>query len=114
MRLPLRHGWPPLPSGCTSLAGSRTGPAIERRWSEGRGERAAEIADLNCFPLKVDVIVTYGGAVPIVKQVTASIPVVFAIAVDPLGTGLVTNLSRPGGNVTGMFMQVTEIGGKRS
>ena len=84
----------------------------ERRWSEGRRERAAEIA-AEFASLKVDVIVTYGGAVPIVKQVTASIPVVFAIAVDPLGTGLVANLSRPGGNVTGMSVQVAEIGGKR-
>jgi putative ABC transport system substrate-binding protein len=86
--------------------------AIERRWSEGRGERAAEIT-AEFVRLKVDVIVTYGGAVPIVKQVTATIPVVFAIAVDPLGIGLVSNLSRPGGNVTGMSMQQAEIGGKR-
>ena len=86
--------------------------AIERRWSEGRRERAAEIA-AEFVLLKVDVIVTYGGAVPVIKQVTDSIPVVFAIAVDPIGTGIVTNLSRPGGNVTGMSLQVTEIGGKR-
>jgi putative tryptophan/tyrosine transport system substrate-binding protein len=86
--------------------------AIERRWSEGRRERAAEIA-AEFARLKVDVIVTYGGAVPVVKQVTATIPVVFAIAVDPLGTGIVSNLSRPGGNVTGMSMQQAEIGGKR-
>jgi putative tryptophan/tyrosine transport system substrate-binding protein len=86
--------------------------AIERRWSEGRGERAAEIA-AEFARLKVDVIVTYGHAVPVVNQVTATIPVVFAIAVDPLGTGIVSNLSRPGGNVTGMSMQQAEIGGKR-
>ena len=86
--------------------------AIERRWSEGREERAAEIA-AEFVHLKVDVIVTYGGAVPVVSQVTATIPVVFAIAVDPLGIGLVSNLSRPGGNVTGISMQQAEIGGKR-
>jgi len=86
--------------------------AIERRWSEGRPERAAEIA-AEFVRLKVEVIVTYGGAVPIIKQATASIPIVFALAVDPLGTGLVASLSRPGGNVTGMSLQVTEIGGKR-
>ena len=86
--------------------------AIERRWSEGRHERAAEIA-AEFVRLKVDVIVTYGGAVHVVRQVTASIPVVFALAVDPLGSGLVTNLSRPGGNVTGMSMQQAEMGGKR-
>jgi putative tryptophan/tyrosine transport system substrate-binding protein len=86
--------------------------AIERRWSEGRPERAAEIA-AEFVRLKVEVIVTYGGAVPIIKQATASIPIVFALAVDPLGTGLVASLSRPGGTVTGMSLQVTEIGGKR-
>jgi putative ABC transport system substrate-binding protein len=86
--------------------------AIERRWSEGRHERAAEIA-AEFVRLKVDVIVTYGGAVHVVRQVTASIPVVFALAVDPLGSGLVTNLSRPGGNVTGMSMQQAEMSGKR-
>jgi len=86
--------------------------AIERRWSEGRPERAAEIA-AEFVRLKVEVIVTYGGAVPIIKQATASIPIVFALAVDPLGTDLVASLSRPGGTVTGMSLQVTEIGGKR-
>jgi putative ABC transport system substrate-binding protein len=86
--------------------------AIERRWSEGREERAAEIA-AEFVHLRVDVIVTYGGAVPVVSQVTATIPVVFAIAVDPLGIGLVSNLSRPGGNVTGISMQQAEIGSKR-
>jgi hypothetical protein len=56
---------------------------------EGRRERDAEIA-AEFVRLKVDVIVTYGHAVPVVRQVTATIPVVFAIAVDPLGTGIVS------------------------
>ena len=86
--------------------------AIERRWSEGRQERAAEIA-AEFARLNVDVIVTYGGAVHVVRQVTTSIPVAFALAVDPLGSGLVTNLSRPGGSVTGMSMQQAEMGSKR-
>jgi putative ABC transport system substrate-binding protein len=75
--------------------------AIEYRWAEGRSERYAEIA-AEFVRLKVDVIVTSGGAVAAVKQATATIPIVFAVANDPLGSGLVASLSRPGGNVTGL------------
>jgi putative tryptophan/tyrosine transport system substrate-binding protein len=60
------------------------------------------------------VIVTYGGAVLTLKQVTgSSIPIVFALAVDPLGVGLIASLSHPGGNVTGTSIQQAEIAGKR-
>jgi putative tryptophan/tyrosine transport system substrate-binding protein len=59
------------------------------------------------------VIVTYGGAALVLKQTTASIPIVFAIAIDPLGAGLVQDLSRPGGNVTGLSLQQTDTSGKR-
>jgi putative tryptophan/tyrosine transport system substrate-binding protein len=62
---------------------------------------------------KVDVIVTYGGAVAALKQVTATIPIVFAIAIDPIGSGLVASLSRPGGNVTGLSVQQGDIATKR-
>jgi putative tryptophan/tyrosine transport system substrate-binding protein len=62
---------------------------------------------------KVDVIVTYGGAVTTLKQATAVIPIVFAMALDPIGSGFVANLSRPGGNVTGLSVQATDIAGKR-
>jgi ABC-type uncharacterized transport system substrate-binding protein len=86
--------------------------AIEYRWSEGRPERAAEIA-AEFVRLKVDVIVTYGTAVPIVKQATTVIPIVFTIANDPVGGGLVASLARPGGNVTGLSMQSTDLAGKR-
>jgi putative ABC transport system substrate-binding protein len=86
--------------------------AIEYRWSEGRRERVAEFA-AEFVQQKIDVIVTYGGAVSGVKQATTSIPIVFALAIDPLGIGLVTNLSRPGGNVTGLSMQQAEIASKR-
>jgi putative tryptophan/tyrosine transport system substrate-binding protein len=85
---------------------------IEYRWSEGQAERAAEIA-AEFVSQKVDVIVTYGGAIPPIKQATTSIPIVFAIAVDPLGSGFVASLSQPGGNVTGLSMQATEIASKR-
>src|SRR3984893_11149658 len=86
--------------------------AIEYRWSEGRPEPVAEIA-AEFVRQKIDVIVTYGSAVTILKQATASIPIVFAIAVDPVGIGLVASLSHPGGNVTGLSVQSTELAGKR-
>jgi putative tryptophan/tyrosine transport system substrate-binding protein len=86
--------------------------AIEYRWSDGRPERVAEIA-AEFTRQKVAVIVTYGGAVATLTRTTAVIPIVFAIAVDPIGSGLVANLSRPGGNVTGLSLQVTDIAGKR-
>ena len=74
---------------------------IEYRWAEGRTERYAEIAT-EFVRLKVDVIVTSGSAVTTVKQATAVIPIVFAVAADPLGSGLVASLARPGGNATGL------------
>jgi putative ABC transport system substrate-binding protein len=86
--------------------------AIEYRWAEGRTERTTEIA-AEFVRLKVDVIVTFGTAVPIVKQATTVIPVVFAIATDPVGGGLVTSLAKPGGNVTGLSLQATDVAGKR-
>ena len=86
--------------------------AIEYRWSQGRSERYADIA-AEFVRRKVDVIVTVGSAVPIVRQATAVIPIVFALATDPVGTGLVASLARPGGNVTGLSVQATELAGKR-
>jgi ABC-type uncharacterized transport system substrate-binding protein len=74
--------------------------AIEVRWVEGRNERFAAIAS-ECVRLKVDVIVVAGtAAVVSAKQVTSAIPVVFAVAGEPVGSGLVASLARPGGNVT--------------
>jgi putative ABC transport system substrate-binding protein len=86
--------------------------AIEYRWSEGRTERYAEIA-AEFVRLKVDIIVTVGSAVPTVKQATAVIPIVFAVGIDPVGSGLVANLAKPGGNVTGLSLQATNLAGKR-
>jgi putative tryptophan/tyrosine transport system substrate-binding protein len=87
--------------------------AIEYRWSEGRTERAAEIA-AEFVRLKVDVMVTAGTAnVIAAKQVTSVIPIVFASAGDPVGTGLVASLARPGGNVTGLSNQSTDLAAKR-
>jgi putative ABC transport system substrate-binding protein len=86
--------------------------AIEYRWAEGRSERYTEIAT-EFVRLKVDVIVTVASAVVAAKQVTSVIPIVFAVAVDPLGTGLIASLARPGGNVTGLSIQSTDLVGKR-
>jgi len=86
--------------------------AIEYRWADGRGERFTEIA-AEFVRLNVDVIVTVGSAVVAAKQVTSTIPIVFAIAVDPVGTGIVASLARPGGNATGLSTQTTELAGKR-
>lgn len=86
--------------------------AIEIRWSEVRSERFAEIAS-EFVRLKVDVIVTAGGAVFAAKQATSVIPIVFAAMGDPLGTGLVASLARPGGNVTGLSLQQSGVGTKR-
>jgi putative ABC transport system substrate-binding protein len=86
--------------------------AIEYRWSEGRPERYAEIA-AEFVRLNVDVIVTVGSAVPIVKQATSVIPIVFAVGIDPVGSGLVASLAKPGGNVTGLSIQANELAGKR-
>jgi ABC-type uncharacterized transport system substrate-binding protein len=63
--------------------------------------------------LKVDVVVTTGAAVAAVRQATSSTPIVFAVAVDPIGGGLVASLARPGGNVTGLSNQHTDLVGKR-
>jgi putative tryptophan/tyrosine transport system substrate-binding protein len=86
---------------------------IEYRWAEGRPERAAEIA-AEFVRLKVDVLVTYGTA-PVIaaKQATSVTPIVFAVAGDPVGTGLVASLAQPGSNVTGVSLQKTDLAGKR-
>jgi putative ABC transport system substrate-binding protein len=86
--------------------------AIEYRWAENRSKRYAEIA-AEFVRLRVDVIVTFGTAVPALKQATSVIPIVFALDADPVGRGLVASLARPGGNVTGLSQQSTELAGKR-
>jgi putative ABC transport system substrate-binding protein len=87
--------------------------AIEYRWAEGRTERHTEIAT-EFVRLKVDIIATWGTTgVIAAQQATSVIPIVFALAGDPVGTGLVTSLARPGGNVTGLSSQQSDIAGKR-
>jgi putative tryptophan/tyrosine transport system substrate-binding protein len=87
--------------------------ALELRWAEGKNERFADIA-AEFVRLNVDVIVTTGTA-PVVaaKQATSVIPIVFTSAGDPVATGLVASLARPGGNVTGLSNQAPDLAGKR-
>jgi len=86
---------------------------IEYRWAEGRNERLAEIVS-DFVRLKVDVIVTYANTTAAAaKRTTTTTPIVFAVAGDPVGTGLVASLARPGGNVTGLSIQQTDLAGKR-
>jgi putative tryptophan/tyrosine transport system substrate-binding protein len=87
--------------------------AIEYRWAEGREDRYAEFA-AEFVRLKVNVIVTAGtGAVIAAKSATSQIPIVFAAAGDPVGNGLVASLPHPGGNVTGLSNQQTDLAGHR-
>jgi putative tryptophan/tyrosine transport system substrate-binding protein len=79
--------------------------AIDYRWAEGRTEKYREIA-AEFVRLKVNVIVTAGSGTPAAKQMTSSIPIVFAIGNDPVGSGLV-------GNVTGFSLQAPDLAGKR-
>jgi putative ABC transport system substrate-binding protein len=87
--------------------------AIEYRWAEGRNERAAEIA-AEFVRMKVDVILASATlAVVAARQATSAIPIVFAATADPVGSGLVASLARPGGNVTGLSLQQNDLAGKR-
>jgi putative ABC transport system substrate-binding protein len=86
---------------------------IEYRWAEGNSDRADELA-AELVRRRVDVIVTYANPIVLaVKRSTSTIPIVFAAAADPLGTGLVSTLARPGGNVTGLSVEATDLGSKR-
>jgi putative ABC transport system substrate-binding protein len=86
--------------------------AIEYRWAEGHRERFDEFA-AEFVRLKVDVIVTVGSGAEAARQATSTIPIVFALAGDPVGSGMVGSLARPGGNVTGLSIQSTDLAGKR-
>jgi ABC-type uncharacterized transport system substrate-binding protein len=86
---------------------------IDYRWADGKNERlpgfAAELVDL-----KLDIIVTHGGeATRAVQQATTTIPIVIAAADDPLASGLVASLARPGGNITGLSILTPDLTGKR-
>ncbi|HEV2055927.1 MAG TPA: ABC transporter substrate-binding protein [Methylomirabilota bacterium] len=87
--------------------------AIESRWAEGKYDRLPGLA-AELVRLKVDVIVT--AAVPAIraaKEATSTIPIVMAVVVDPVATGLVASLARPGGNITGLSNMAPELVGKQ-
>src|SRR5262249_35197360 len=86
--------------------------AIEYRWAGGSNERGAEIA-AEFARRKVDVIVTTGSSALAVKEAIATVPVVFALLADPIGSGYIANLARPGGNATGLSLQSLDTGAKR-
>src|SRR5262249_49626564 len=86
--------------------------AIAYRWSEGQPERIAETA-AEFVRLNVDLIVTNEASTATFKQATSVIPIVFVLGIDPVGSGAVASLVRPGGNVTGLSVQGAETGGKR-
>ena len=110
-----RAAWSTLScSGCASSARSRVAiVTIEYRWTEGRSERLPELA-AELVRLKVDRHCRCGTPrVLAAKQATSIIPIVFVGTRDPVGSGLVARLARPGGNVTGVSQQATDTGGKR-
>jgi ABC-type uncharacterized transport system substrate-binding protein len=94
----------------------RTGSQFDQRyrWAEGRNDRLPELAAQLVWR-RVAVIVSGGGAPSAMaaKAATATIPIVFAVAVDPVEVGLVASLTRPGGNVTGVTNLNIEVGPKR-
>jgi putative ABC transport system substrate-binding protein len=90
-----------------------TNVTFERRYAENRLDRLPELA-AELVHLNVDVIVTGGTLAPLaVKRATSTIPVVMMSAGDPLGSGLVTSLARPGGNITGLSLMAPDLGAKR-
>jgi putative ABC transport system substrate-binding protein len=85
---------------------------VEYRWAEGHSDRITAFA-AEFVRSKVDLIVTGGNAVAAAKQATSTIPIIFAVAVDPVGSGFVDSLSRPGGNITGLSLQGPDLASKR-
>jgi putative tryptophan/tyrosine transport system substrate-binding protein len=88
--------------------------AIEYRYAEGKLDRLPDLA-AELARLKVDVIVTAGGTPSLLaaKNATRIIPIVFAVNTDPVGSGFVASLGRPGGSITGLSLVAPELSGKR-
>src|SRR5262249_3308754 len=112
------------PSAWSQRGAAFLQPFRDFGWIEGRtipgGDRLGEGGDQRVLAiaaefvqLKVDGIVTSETALLAAKQATSVIPIVFAVANDPVGSGFVASLSRPGGNITGLSLQSTDLAGKR-
>ena len=86
---------------------------VEYRWAEGRSDRAADFA-AELVRLKVDIIVAFATpAIQAAKSATKTIPIVMGVSTDPMGTGFITSLARPGGNITGVSLMSPDLAGKR-
>ncbi len=86
---------------------------IEYRYAEGKEDRLPDLAD-ELVRLKVDLIVVGGGIATLAaKKATSTIPIVMAVASDPVGSGFVASLARPGGNITGSTLINPDLSGKR-
>ena len=107
-------GLPALLAGLRQLGWiDRKTVVIEYRYAANRDDRLPELA-AELVSLNVDVIVAAGTLAPLAaKHATATIPIVMTSAGDPLGTGLVSSLARPGGNVTGLSLMSPDLSGKR-
>jgi putative ABC transport system substrate-binding protein len=109
--------WPPIDTFRQALDGlgyiEGKNVRFEYRYSKGYNEQLPELAN-DLVGLNVDVILTWGtDAVLAAKEATTTIPIVMGVIGDPLGSGIVTNLARPGGNVTGCSLRAAELEAKR-
>jgi putative ABC transport system substrate-binding protein len=86
---------------------------IEYRWEDGQVERTSEFVN-ELVRLKVDIIITHGVSnIVAAMKATSTVPIIFPLATDPVGSGFVASLARPGGNVTGLSIQSRDLAGKR-
>jgi putative tryptophan/tyrosine transport system substrate-binding protein len=85
---------------------------IEYRYGDGRPARIPDLA-ADLVRLKVDVIVAGGTPIRTAKDTTSTLPIVMAVSTDPVESGFVESLARPGGNITGLSSMASELSGKR-
>jgi putative ABC transport system substrate-binding protein len=85
---------------------------IEYRWADGHHERLAELA-VQLVRLKPDLLVTHAIGVNAAQRATSTIPIVMGVSADPVASGLIRSLAKPGGNTTGVASQIIDIAGKR-